>query len=367
MGERDPRHERLLARYLEKELDRRRLIGMSLKAGLAGVLAAQLPGALAGCVTADDDDTAGDDDDVGPEEAPVGVAGGSDPVQAAAAALELAGGLSFLQAGQSVFIKLASNQAEAYPFSTNPDVLVWLAEQLRAAGAGDITCGDSPFFGDHGDVFGPNGLQAAADAAKIPLHDFRETKEWVTIPTEEAPDWAPALRLPAVMMEADHIVNLPCLKTHFIAGVTLALKLQIGATHPDDRGYALGSHDNVDRQIAQLNAPFTPSLTITEGVQACINGGPSSAYPGTEVAELGLALASRDRVAHDAVGTAILRQFTSEDGLLLLPTPWDLGAILESRALGLGIATPEDVQLRFEGVEAALAQAIEADVTSAAT
>ncbi len=356
----DEREQRQLARILGKELDRRRLIGASLKLGLGGLLAAQLPAALVGCPVADDDDTG--DDDI-PGDATVALVGGAaDPVAGAEAALELAGGLSFVQAGQSVFVKLAANQGDAYPFSTHPDVLVWLVERLRAAGAGEIRCGDSPFWGDHSDVFGDNGLQAAADAAQIPLHDFRDTTDWITLPAEDTPDWGSGVRMPAVMLEADHIINLPVLKTHFIAGTTLALKLQIGATHPDDRQLSLGSHDRVDWQIAQINTAITPSLTITDGFEAVINGGPAPIYQGTETAELGLALASRDRLAHDVVGTAVLRHFTSEPALLGLPTAWDLGHLIEARAIGLAIAQPGEVTVAFDGVDGALREAVEADI-----
>jgi len=352
----DPR----LARFLDKELDRRRLIGASLRVGLGGLVAAQLPAALLGCPATDDDDVG--DDDVAGDDATVVMAGGADPVAAAAAALDLAGGFSFLQAGQSVFIKLAANQGDPYPFATHPDVLVWLVEQLRAAGAGEILCGDSPFWGDHSDIFGANGLQAAADTAQIPLHDFRETTDWLSIPVADTPDWPDGVRMPAVMLEADHIINLPVLKTHFIAGITLALKLQIGATHPDDRQLALDSHSRVDWQIAQINTPLTPSLTITDGFQAVINGGPSPIYQGTEVAELGIAMVSRDRLAHDVVGTAVLRHYTSEAGLLNLPSPWDLGHLVEARAAGLAIAQPGEVTVAFDGIDTALRQAVEVDL-----
>jgi uncharacterized protein (DUF362 family) len=361
MTDQDPRTRRLLDTFLEKEINRRRLIGASLRLGLGGLVAAQLPGALLGCPAPDDDDANGDDDVAG-DDATVVLAGGSDPVSAAAAALALAGGLAFLDAGQSVFLKLAANQGDAYPFSTHPDVLVWIVEQLRAAGAGEISCGDSPFWGDHSNVFGENGLQAAADSAQIPLHDFRDTTDWVSIPVSDTPDWPEGVRMPAVMLEADHIINLPVLKTHFIAGTTLALKLQIGATHPDDRQLALGSHARIDWQIAQINLPLTPSLTITDGFEAVINGGPAPIYQGTEIAELGLAMVSADRLAHDVVGTAVLRHYTSEAGLLDLATPWDLGHLAEARAAGLAIAQPGEVTVAFEGIDPALREAVEADL-----
>ncbi len=41
--------------------------------------------------------------------------------------------------------------------------------------------------------------------------------------------------MPMPVVEAAHIINLPLVKTHFIAGSTLALKNMLGLPHPFDR------------------------------------------------------------------------------------------------------------------------------------
>ncbi len=348
---------RLLDTFLHKELNRRRMLGTSLKVGIGGLLAAHL-----GPLACDEGGDPGGDGDGG--DLPlIGIAAGGDAVDGMGRALALVGGLGFVESGQSVFIKLASNYDDPYPYSTNPDVLVWLVRQLQDAGAGSIVCGDSPYFGTDDPVFEGNGLQAAADEVGIELRDFRLEDDWVTIPTDEAPHWPTGMRIPAVMAEADHIITLPNLKTHVLTGVTLSLKVEIGATHRDDRETSLGDHGQVAVQIAEINAHVTPSLNLLDGHEACINGGPNPPFaPGTESGHVGLSMASADRVALDVAGAAVLRMHTSEEGLLALESPWHVETIREAVALGLGIAGPEAFDAGFDGVDPSVRDALLADV-----
>lgn len=354
---------KLLDTFLEKELNRRKMLGLSLRAGLGGLLAAHLGPAAAGC-----DDSTGTGGDAGPDGGEpethlVGIAGGSDAVSSAASALALAGGLGFVEPGHSVFLKLASNDGDYYPYSTNPDLLIWIVGQLQAAGAGEIRCGDAPFYGDTGPVFDQNGLQQAADTAGIELRDFRQESDWVEVPVDDATAWSASggMRLPAVMVNSDHIINLPNLKTHFIPGVTLSLKLQIGAVHPDDRSQALSSHSNLHEKIAQINAQFTPSLTILDGYEACINGGPNPIYD-AEAGHVGLAIVSTDRVATDVAGIAALRMHTSEPGLLNLDSPWDHATVQQAIGYGLGISAPDQFDAGFADVEDAVRDSLLSDI-----
>jgi uncharacterized protein (DUF362 family) len=261
-----------------------------------------------------------------------------------------------------VFLKLNGVSSDPYPSTTSPELLVWLVEQLRAAGAGTIRCGDSPWLMAEDDALEASGLAAAAEAAGVELLDLRQEQDWVTIPTDEAPDWPSAMRLPAALLEADHIINLPTLKTHIVTGVTLALKLLVGATHPADREASMGPHDErIDRQIAQINAHVTPTLSILDGFEACVNGGP---FPqvGFDQRQLGICLVSRDRIAVDACGLAVLRQHTSEQRLLDLASPWALEGIVEAVALGLGRSALSADEIGFSGVDEATAAAILAEV-----
>lgn len=352
----------VLEGFIRRELSRRRLLGLSAQTGLGALLASQLPLGLLGCPAPGTDSQGGDTGAPPSGDFAVGIGGGETVVACAERALAMAGGLGFLEPGQSVFLKLNGVSSDPYPSTTSPELLVWLVEQLRAAGAGTIRCGDSPWLMAEDDALEASGLAAAAEAAGVELLDLRQEQDWVTIPTDEAPDWPSAMRLPAALLEADHIINLPTLKTHVVTGVTLALKLLVGATHPADREASMGPHDErIDRQIAQINAHVTPTLSILDGFEACVNGGP---FPqvGFDQRQLGICLVSRDRIAVDACGLAVLRQHTSEQRLLDLASPWALEGIVEAVALGLGRSALSADEIGFSGVDEATAAAILAEV-----
>jgi uncharacterized protein (DUF362 family) len=95
--------------------------------------------------------------------------------------------------------------------------------------------------------------------------------------------------------------------------------------------------------IADINRAYTPDLIVMDGMNAFVNGGPEagkSVHPG-------VILAGSDRVAMDAVGVAILRTFGStpevQNGSI-----FDLPQIARAAALGIGIDSPEKIQIVTE-------------------
>lgn len=111
----------------------------------------------------------------------------------------------------------------------------------------------------------------------------------------------------------DGIINLPNLKDHSIAGVTISLKSMFGAIHNPNK-----YHLNVgDPYIADVN--MLPSLrgkirlNICDAVEAQYEGGPS--YMPQWRWPLNHLLISRDRVALDYVGWQIIEKKRKEEGL----------------------------------------------------
>ncbi len=91
--------------------------------------------------------------------------------------------------------------------------------------------------------------------------------------------------------------------------------------------------------IAEINKSYTVALVIMDAAAAFISGGPDK---GTEV-EPGLLLASRDRVAIDAVGVALLREFgMSKDADQPI---FELDQIRRAAKLGIGVNSPPAIEL----------------------
>lgn len=109
------------------------------------------------------------------------------------------------------------------------------------------------------------------------------------------------------------IVNVPVLKDHDFAGVSIGLKNFYGAIHNPNK-----YHDNhCDPYVADLNThPYIRSklrLTVCDALDAQFQGGPALAPRWRWPA--GTLLLSRDPVALDAVGAALLEAKRREKGL----------------------------------------------------
>ncbi len=134
-----------------------------------------------------------------------------------------------------------------------------------------------------------------------------EEKEWSRA---KGSHWKNGFLFPAVFSNADAIVQTCCLKTHRYGGhFTMSLKNSVGMVAKydpvDGYNYMSELHSSVyQRQmIAEINAAYEPEFVIMDGIKAFSKGGPDT---GTLI-EPGIMLASRDRVALDAAGVAVLR------------------------------------------------------------
>jgi uncharacterized protein (DUF362 family) len=118
--------------------------------------------------------------------------------------------------------------------------------------------------------------------------------------------------LPTVVLDADVLISVPVFKNHYLAGVTLGMKNQIGLL-PNDLyhgpGNVYGKHSlshgpvELDRHIVDLNLARRPDFVVVDGQRGMIDG-----PVGSQVIQppLGLILAGRDVVALDTVGSLVM-------------------------------------------------------------
>jgi uncharacterized protein (DUF362 family) len=330
--------------FLRKELNRRAFIqrAAALSAGGAGL-------GLAGCVVP----PGTDDDDATEEPTPaptylVGVGAGEGYKTALEAALaETVGrnGLEFIQPGDTVFIKVNSNSGDYYPYSTRPRMVEEVGKWCWERGASAVVVGDRSFFGDPNTLgnLTANGIVDATNAAEAELLILDESVDWLEIAEADVPQWGGGYRLPMPMLDADHIINLPVVKTHFISDFTMAMKLLIGAVHPQDRSRSgnLNPHSTAQnklyKQIAQINQHLTPSINLLDGWEAVVRGGPTTTDgPGGQEDSPGLHIASTNILAADAFGLAVLKEFAVASENVHDYDVWDHPQIAEAIAHGVG-------------------------------
>ncbi|MFO0662808.1 MAG: DUF362 domain-containing protein [Polyangiaceae bacterium] len=246
----------------------------------------------------------------------------SDRSEALNAALKETIGLGMIKAGQSVYLRVNCNSGDLYPYSTSADTILQVGGMLRDIGVTDIRIGDRSFWGDQNTAANmvKNGVTGAATKLGTTAVVFDDKVDWVTLPSEVHPNWTGTVRLPKAVVEADHMIILSCVKTHFIAQITMSLKISLGLVHASDRSRAgnLKTHDTnvLHKQTAQINKAFTPSLVIQDGYSAVISGGPTvnDKPPGAPAGftkgitgDPKVFIVSTDRVAADVAGIAVLQ------------------------------------------------------------
>ena len=149
-------------------------------------------------------------------------------------------------------------------------------------------------------------------------------------------------------MDAEKVVQTCCLKTHRFGGhFTLSLKNSVGAVAKRVPGevydymWELHTSPFQRQMIAEINRHYSVDVVLMDGIRAFVNGGPEHG----EVVEPNLMLASRDRVAIDAVGVAILRVYGAT-GDVGKGKVFELDQIRRAAELGIGVGSAKEIRLK---------------------
>ena len=202
-----------------------------------------------------------------------------------------------------VLIKPNFNDAHPYPATTSRKTLEILCNILSAkVGRDKLVIGDGSSMYEAGNEVGftrevmeKNGVLTI----DVPRHAFFEEEEEVPVKVDGLDE---PLYYPRTVVDASKIIYVPVLKVHSMpAPFTLGLKNTVGATCWRTRKW-LHSGDFWKRLI-QINLGIKVDLVVVDGSKMLTSGGPST---GT-IASSNLYLASRSRLAVDAVGGAILK------------------------------------------------------------
>jgi uncharacterized protein (DUF362 family) len=371
--------------------DRRQFLraagGASLAAGLSGRLL--LPKLAFG------------DEGAAPASADVGIARGSNIEDAVRQAVQLAGGLDFVKEGQTVLIKPNVTGAVLSPATTSPEVLYAVIKLAAERGPKRIIVADrsfSPIFDTSTpktlDVMKKVGHLDAVEQAKsdvkapvvaVGLEDCEEQLEflgrkgapmWRKIKPEQATHWPNGFELAELLFAVDHVINVPVIKTHFQAWFTMSMKAFVGMSHHRTRREfhtafkgdsnlfnqkAAGSRRRLGAEgrkqdieeaeplvnrVAELNLGITPAMNILDGSKSFVFGGPSHG----DSVEPKLVVASRDRIAADATGVAVLKRYGTERRLQRFSV-WENPFLRHGIKIGLGIDAPEKLKLKHAGFD----------------
>jgi uncharacterized protein (DUF362 family) len=227
---------------------------------------------------------------------------------------------SWLKDGDSVLIKVASNSGNPHPAVSAPSGVRAMAAHLKKLGAGRVVVGDQAGvehvrlsaagrYSSTRERWMTNKLITVEDEADIAFFDdngFEDGYFEATPP--DANHWPRGLRIANAVREADHIVYMPRIGAHALAGLTLGHKSAIGFLRDDSRHDLHNDASQFYEKYTEINYTqeirdrFRMAVTICE--QVLLHGGPDSGtiYGMTPA----LVVASTRLANHDALAASIL-------------------------------------------------------------
>ena len=271
------------------------------------------------------------------------------PTHAAAvrAAVTAAGGLGFVEPGQSVLLKPALNSANRYPATADPETVLAVARMVIEAGGKPFIADRTMFLHSTRTAFEKTGVLDAAREARIECVALEDTPV-VDVMHPLATGWpdstVPVYKLAA---EADHVVNLCTPRTHKLGDLTMAIKNNVGIVGGKSR-LRMHAGGGLKARLAEIALVMRPALIVLDARLGFGDGGPDEG----DLVRPGLIVAGRDPLAVDAAGVAILRLHGTNDALSA-GSIWDIPMLRRAAAIGIGAAGPSAV--RLVGREPALA------------
>ena len=257
-------------------------------------------------------------------------------------------------AGGKALLKPNFNSADPAPGSTHNDVLCTLVSWLKEQGASSIVVADRSGMGQTRRVMEQKGVFALGQELgfEVQVLDELNAEEWELIQPPGS-HWREGFPIVRLARETPYIVQTCCLKTHRYGGhFTLSLKNSVGLVAKVVPGRSTNYMDELHSSphqrlmIAEINVAYTPDLIVLDGVEAFVRGGPDRG----ERVLAHVLLASRDRVALDAVGVAVLRHFGTTPEVSR-GTIFEQEQIARAIELGLGAQGPEAIEILTEDEE----------------
>ena len=144
-----------------------------------------------------------------------------------------------------------------------------------------------------------------------------------------------AVKLSTIITDRiDHLINVPVLKNHTMAGVTLSLKNHFGSTTRPDSLH--GEKNDCSPGIAELNArPEIKDKTRLVLIDALFGNYKTGLYGKPDYAPMSI-IAATDPVAADAVGQQLINTRRVQDSL----DPIDAKHIKDAAGMSLGVNDP---------------------------
>jgi uncharacterized protein (DUF362 family) len=235
---------------------------------------------------------------------------GGEPAQLLERALLEMGGIGkYVKKGQSIVIKpnIGWDKRPDFAANTNPELIKALVEQCFKAGAKKVTVFDHT-CDNWQKCYDNSGIKKAAEAAGatvVPANDEVYYKE-VKLPQARI---LKSTKIHQAVLEADVWFNVPVLKNHDGAQMSIAMKNYMGIVW--DRPYFHAN--NLQQCIADICTwPKKPALNIVDAYRCMRKNGPQGRSI-SDTSVLKTLIVSKDIVAADTAAIGLFNQVQPMD------------------------------------------------------
>jgi len=234
----------------------------------------------------------------------VAVLGGT-PVEMFRKGIAEFGGMEkFVKKGYKVVVKpnIGWDKTPEYAATTNPELVAEIIRQCFKAGAKEVTVFDHT-CDDWRKCYASSGIEAAAKAAgaKVVPADLESYYESISLPRAKN---LKSAKVHKALLESDVWINVPILKNHGGAKMTISMKNHMGIVW--DRGF-FHSHD-LQQCIADICTMSKPAvLNVVDAYRLMKTNGPRGKSEADVVLAKGLFM-SQDIVAVDTAATNFFNQ-----------------------------------------------------------
>jgi uncharacterized protein (DUF362 family) len=265
----------------------------------------------------------------------VAVMGGEPEVMFRKAITEMGGMKNFINKGDKVCVKpnIGWDQPPEMGADTNPKLVAEIIKQCFDAGAKEVVVFDHT-CDEWRKCYANSGIEAAAKAAGakvVPAHQESYYKE-VSVPKGKN---LKSAKIHEAIVDSDKWINVPCLKNHGGAQLTISMKNYMGIVW--DRRYF---HANDLQQcIADICAyEKRPVLNVVDAYRIMKTNGPRGKSPSDVVLAKGL-FVSQDIVAVDTAAANFFNQVRE------MPIE-RVKHIANAQALGLGTMNLDSLKIK---------------------
>ena len=264
----------------------------------------------------------------------VAVLGGEPDAMFRKAIAEMGGISNFIKKGDKVCIKpnIGWDQPVSMGANTNPKLIAEIVKQCFTAGAKEVTVFDHT-CDDWRKSYTSSGIEAAAKAAGakvLPANQESYYKE-VSIPNGKNLKNA---KIHEAIVDSDKWINVPCLKNHGGAQLTISMKNYMGIVW--DRGFF---HANDLQQCIADACTYSkrPVLNVVDAYRIMKTSGPRGKSESDVVLAKGL-FVTQDNVAVDTAAANFFNQVRD------MPLE-KVKHIANAQALGLGTMNLDNLKI----------------------